>query len=152
MEKPASMPALDQKLHERLERSGLRLTPHRQLVYGVLLERRDHPTAEEVFIRAKPAMAEISLATVYNCLEALVQCGLVRQVNLDRAPTRYCSNMQEHYHFYCDDCGGAYDIDLPPNSPKPEVTVPKGFKPGRYEVVIRGLCPPCAGAHPKRRS
>ena len=32
---------------------GFRFTPQRQHVYDVLLEKRDHPTAEEVFIRAK---------------------------------------------------------------------------------------------------
>ena len=34
-------------------------------------------------------MPEISMATVYNCLDALVKCGLVRQVNLDRGATRF---------------------------------------------------------------
>ena len=39
------------------------------------VEKRDHPTAEEVFIRAKRGMPEISMATVYNCLDALVRSG-----------------------------------------------------------------------------
>ena len=47
-------------LHERLEKGGLRITPQRQHVYKVLLEKKDHPTAEEVFIRAKKGMPEIS--------------------------------------------------------------------------------------------
>ena len=144
MEKHSTSTEIDQKLHERLERGGLRFTPQRLHVYEVLLQRRDHPTAEEVFIRAKKGMPDISLATVYNCLDTLVQCGLVRLVNLDRAPTRYCSNMSEHHHFCCDQCGGAYDIDQPPSSPKPKLPVPRGFQPDRYELVIRGLCPECA--------
>ena len=73
----------DQHLTEQLGATGLRLTPQRQKVYDVLVQKRDHPTAEEVFIRAKKAMPEISHATVYNCLDALVQCGMVRQVNLE---------------------------------------------------------------------
>src|SRR3989338_8959508 len=92
----------DHRLDESLATSGLRSTRQRHHVYDVLLQKRDHPTAEEVFIRAKENMADISLATVYNCLDTLVQCGLVRQVNLDRTPTRYCPNMGEHCHFYCD--------------------------------------------------
>jgi Fur family transcriptional regulator, peroxide stress response regulator len=70
------------QLTQRLATSGFRFTPQREHVYAVLLEKRDHPTAEEVFIRAKRTMPEISMATVYNCLEALVKCGLVRQVML----------------------------------------------------------------------
>ncbi len=44
-------------------------------------------------------MPSISLATVYNCLETLVDCGLARQVNVEREATRYCANLQEHGHF-----------------------------------------------------
>jgi Fur family peroxide stress response transcriptional regulator len=137
--------APDASLQEHLEKSGLRMTAQRQHVYAVLLEKRDHPTAEEVFIRAKKGMPEISMATVYNCLDALVNCGLVRQVNQDRSATRYCSNMRKHHHFYCDECGGAYDIDLVPTARPVEVPVPKGFRPSLFEVNVRGLCPDCAG-------
>lgn len=131
-------------LQDRLERGGLRVTPQREHVYAVLLGKKDHPTAEEVFIRAKRTMPDISMATVYNCLDALVNCGLVRQVNQDREATRFCSNMQPHHHFYCDECGGAYDIDREADAPQPEVDMPKGFRASRYEITIRGLCPECA--------
>src|SRR5262245_58297607 len=65
------------RLSERLTTSGFRFTPQREHVYSVLLQKRDHPTAEEVFIRAKREIPDISMATVYNCLDALVKCGLV---------------------------------------------------------------------------
>jgi Fur family peroxide stress response transcriptional regulator len=142
--KKLPVPAPEDALEERLERSGLRVTPQREHVYHVLLEKKDHPTAEEVFIRAKKGMPDISIATVYNCLDALVSCGLVRQVNQDRSATRFCSNMQPHHHFYCDECGGAYDIERLGHEAEPPVPMPKGFKPNRFEVTIRGLCPDCA--------
>ena len=102
----------DRRLNERLATSGFRFTPQRQHVFDVLLRKRDHPTVEEVFLRAKQGMPDISMATVYNCLDALVKCGLVRHVNLDRSATRYCPNMKEHSHFYCDECGGIFDVDF----------------------------------------
>ena len=105
-------PKIDGRLNERLATGGFRFTPQRQHVYGLLLEKRDHPTVEEVFMRAKHGMPDISMATVYNCLDALVKCGLIRHVNFDRAATRYCPNMKEHCHFYCDDCGGIFDVDF----------------------------------------
>ena len=131
-------------LQKKLEQGGLRITPQREHVYHVLLGKKNHPTAEEVFIRAKKGMPDISMATVYNCLDALVNCGLVRQVNQDREATRFCSNMQPHHHFYCDDCGGAHDIDRLDETAEPPVPMPRGFKPSRYEVTIHGLCPECA--------
>ena len=89
-------------------------------------------------------MPEISMATVYNCLDALVQCGLIRHVNLDRSATRFCPNMKEHCHFYCDECGGIYDIDLPANGQRAGLKVPEGFKVKQFDVSIRGLCRDCA--------
>jgi Fur family peroxide stress response transcriptional regulator len=138
----------DEKLSEHLSRrlttGGFRFTPQRQQVYAVLLQRRDHPTAEEVFIRAKRVMPDISLATVYNCLEALVRCGLARQLTLQRGAARFCPNMREHCHFYCDTCESVFDIDLPPEADWP---LPRGFKGERYDVTIHGRCPACANRH-----
>jgi Fur family peroxide stress response transcriptional regulator len=51
-------------LAQRLTDSGMRSTPHREVVYEVILAKRDHPTAEEVFDRVKARMPTISLATV----------------------------------------------------------------------------------------
>lgn len=128
------------ELSERLGTSGFRFTPQRQHVYSVLLKKQDHPTAEQVFIRAKRDMPEISLATVYNCLDALVQSGLARQVSLDRGATRFCPNMREHGHFYCDNCDSIFDFDLPAEAGLP---LPKGFRATSYTVAIHGLCPAC---------
>ena len=108
----------------------------------MLIQERDHPTAEEVFIRAKQAMPDISMATVYNCLDALVQCGLVRQVQLERGATRFCPNMEEHCHYYCDECGTVFDVALTGNSAV--VPRPKGFKIDHYEIAVHGLCADCA--------
>jgi Fur family peroxide stress response transcriptional regulator len=128
------------RLGQRLATSGFRFTPQREHVYGVLLDKRDHPTAEEVFIRAKHGMPDISMATVYNCLDALVQCGLARQVTLERGAARFCPNMQEHCHFYCDSCQGVFDISLPREA---GIALPKGFRARRFDIAIHGRCPAC---------
>jgi Fur family peroxide stress response transcriptional regulator len=131
-------------LGERLATSGFRFTPQREHVYAVLLQKRDHPTAEEVFFRAKVGMSDISMATVYNCLDALVQCGLVRQVMLQRGAARFCPNMAEHCHFYCDTCESVFDIDLAPGA---GVVLPKGFRAERFDVTIHGRCPACGNGN-----
>jgi Fur family transcriptional regulator, peroxide stress response regulator len=133
----------NERLNERLATGGFRFTPHREHVYAVLLQKRDHPTAEEVFIRAKHEMPDISMATVYNCLDALVRCGLVRQVSLERGAARFCPNMREHCHFYCDQCQQVFDIDLPPET---GIALPPGFSASRYDIAIHGRCPHCGGS------
>ena len=72
----------------------------------------DHPTAEEVHDRAKEELPGISLATVYNGLEALVSCGLIKQVHFERASTRFCPNLKDHAHFQCERTGQVFDVPL----------------------------------------
>jgi Fur family peroxide stress response transcriptional regulator len=126
-------------LAQKLADSGLRATPQREVVYSVLLKKRDHPTADEVFARVKPDLPTISLATVYNCLETLVQCDLVRAVNFERGPTRYCPNLQPHAHFHDEQTGKTHDIDLPPEVlEKVSSVLPRGYDAKSVEIIFRG--------------
>ncbi len=126
-------------LAERLSHSGLRATPQREVVYNVLLKKRDHPTADEVFARVKSELPTISLATVYNCLETLVQCELVRAVNFERGPTRYCPNLRPHAHFHDEHTGKTHDIDLPPDLlDKVSSVLPQGYDAKSVEIIFRG--------------
>lgn len=126
-------------LAQRLSDSGLRSTPQREVVYNALLTKRDHPTADEVFARVKTEMPTISLATVYNCLETLVQCHLVRQVNFERGPTRYCPNLQPHAHFHDEVTGSTHDIDLPGDLlERIKSILPEGYDADAIEITFRG--------------
>jgi Fur family peroxide stress response transcriptional regulator len=130
-------------LAQRLSDSGLRSTPQREAIYAVLLEKRDHPTAEEVFARAKPEMPMISLATVYNCLETHVQCNLVRAVNFERGPTRYCPNLRPHAHFHDEATGSTHDIELPSSLlDQVKSVLPPNFDAASVEIIFRGKARP----------
>lgn len=135
-------------LTKRLTDSGLRPTPQREVVFKVILEKRDHPTADEIFARVKAQMPTISLATVYNCLETLVQNGLVRQVNFDRAPTRYCPNLHEHAHFHDETTGEVHDIDVPTDvMAKLRALLPEGYDASAIELSFRGKAATLPTAH-----
>jgi Fur family peroxide stress response transcriptional regulator len=126
-------------LTKRLIDSGLRPTAQREVVFKIILEKRDHPTADEIFARVKSQMPTISLATVYNCLETLVQCQLIRQVNLERAPTRYCPNLHQHAHFHDETTGQIHDIDLPIElMAQLHDVLPAGFNASSVELTFRG--------------
>ncbi len=129
---------------ETMGHRGLRLTPQRCGVYEVLLEGQDHPTASEIFLRAKKRMPAISLATVYNCLETLVERGLARQVHFEREAARYCANREEHGHFVCDRCGKVFDVPLKaPERAVKRWDLPAGFAVTRSEITLHGLCDAC---------
>jgi len=136
-------------LDETLAGNGLRMTRQRQLVYEVLMAETTHPTADDVHRQVRKKMPSVSLATVYNCLETLVECGLIRQVNRDRDSSRFCGNLNEHAHFHCNACGSVHDIDLSENTlaelaPKQAT----GFQVKQFEINFRGVCPQCQKKHP----
>ena len=119
--------------------NGLRSTRQREHVFAVLLDKRDHPTADEVYSRSKDGMDSISLATVYNCLETLVGCGLVRAVNYERESTRYCPNLHEHAHFQDKKTGRVYDVDLPPDlMHRLKEILPDGYRAESIELYFHG--------------
>jgi len=119
--------------------SGLRMTRQRQEVYRVLLAQRDHPTANDVFMRVKAGLPHISLATVYNCLEVLVEHRLVQQVNFEREPSRYCPNLEEHGHFHDQHTGVIHDVKFKPGIQLADVLeLPSGAVIENVEIHLRG--------------
>ncbi|MBL9114431.1 MAG: transcriptional repressor [Verrucomicrobiaceae bacterium] len=121
-----------------------RLTPHRRAVFQTLAESTDHPTALDLFTRIKTRSSDISLATVYNCLEHLTSNGLIKQVHLERGQSRYCANLHEHVHFHCEKCGKVTDAHpMADFDPATYWNLPKGAKVTRTDVAIHGLCPDC---------
>ncbi|MFQ3225970.1 MAG: Fur family peroxide stress response transcriptional regulator [Lentimonas sp.] len=137
-------PQYKELLDDALERSGQRSTKQREHIFALLLEKRDHPTADEVYARARQGMPSISLATVYNCLETLTETSLIRQVNFEREPTRYCPNLTQHAHFYCRESGEIIDINL-----SDEVlatlmaALPAGFSASHIDIAYDGQCNGC---------
>ncbi len=128
-----------EKLQDSLAHSGQKVTPQREIVFAVLLAKRDHPTVEDVFQRARESMPGLSLATVYNCLETFVGCGLVRQVNHERESTRYCPNLAPHAHFRDEATGHVHDIELPPEIIQSLRSIlPPGFNSETIEISFHG--------------
>lgn len=122
--------------------SGLRMTRQRQEIYRILRDERTHPTAQDVFLKAKDRLPQISLATVYNCLEALVQHGIIRQVNFERESSRYCPNVAEHVHLHDPATGKIHDIQFKPGFDLRDILeLPEGVSIDAVEITLRGNVP-----------
>ena len=131
---PQTLPEIPEEI------AGLRMTRQRQEIYRILHRTaRIIPTANEVFMRAKDRLPNISLATVYNCLEALVQHGIIRQVNFERESSRYCPNLREHGHFHDAATGVIHDVDFKPGVNLADVLeLPPGAVIEDVEITLRG--------------
>ena len=100
----------ESRLRTALEIEGHRFTAQRAAVYDVLDGSRTHPTADEIFTSVRRTIPDISLATVYKALEAIVSVGLARKLTIGPGPARYDARMDEHDHVRCLSCGRVADV------------------------------------------
>lgn len=126
----------------QLQVPGLRMTKQRKVVYRALMENSDHPTASQLFEQLQKSEDSMSLATVYNCLEALVEHGAVKQVNIDREPSRYCQNSAQHGHFHDQTTGNIHDINFKPGVDLTDLLdLPEGTTIANMEITLKGTLP-----------
>ena len=89
---------------------NLRCTSQRIALFDALRACKSHPTAEELFELVMPQMGSLSLATVYNTLDALCEAGLARKLPTARGTCRYDADMSEHLHVRFVDTGEIQDV------------------------------------------
>jgi Fe2+ or Zn2+ uptake regulation protein len=138
------------ELTELFRARGLKVTPQRQCIFGVLHGSHVHPTAESVFAAARSEMPSISLKTVYSTLNDLAAMGEIQQLDLGTGSTRFDPNVEGHHHLVCTQCGQVRDLYT---SAKVRVADEqlRGFTVRATEVVLRGLCADCSNNKPNPR-
>ncbi len=103
----------DEQLRQTLEQAGWRYTRQRQAVYAYLHSVDTHPTAEQVYCAVRRELPNISLATVYKALDALVDAGLAARLVSDDGIAHYDGRSDAHYHLRCLETGEVRDLPLP---------------------------------------
>ena len=98
------------KTRDLFTRCSLRCTTQRVALFDTLRKCKSHPTAEELFRMVKPGMESLSLATVYNTLDALCEAGLAQKLPTPNGTCRYDANTSEHLHVRIKDTGEICDV------------------------------------------
>jgi Fur family transcriptional regulator, iron response regulator len=124
-------------LDARLRRAGVGLTLQRMAVAHVMLAAPSHLTADDVLVRVRGIMPEISRATVYNTLKLFKDKGLLREIIVNAEQIVFDSTTAPHHHFYDVDNGKVTDV------PDGEITVtgtpnlPPDLEIESIELVVR---------------
>jgi len=136
--------AEQRKLRAALESAGHRYTGQRAAVFQALAGRCDHPTADEIFTSVRRQIPDISLATVYKALEALVSCRLAMKLSCDDGPARYDRRTDSHDHLRCLSCGSVTDVeDSGIGAWLASHDMAAGYDLQGYQLVLLGTCPNC---------
>ena len=106
---------------------------------------KNHPGADEVYLRVRERLPRISLGTVYRNLELMAARGIIRRLDMSSRQKRFDPVIEQHCHFRCSACGKIEDIpftvDLPqlnPGHPWVRERKIRGVRPEYF-----GLCPDC---------
>jgi Fur family transcriptional regulator, peroxide stress response regulator len=92
-----------EEISYKLIEKGLKVTPQRIAILEAIIQLNNHPTAENIIEYIRKNHPNISVATVYKVLDALVENGLINKVKTDKDIMRYDAIIESHHHLYYSD-------------------------------------------------
>jgi Fur family peroxide stress response transcriptional regulator len=123
-------------------RRGMPLTVQRRTVLETLLERQDHPTADQIFTDVARRLPGVSRTTVYRVLETLVEAGVASKASHLGAASRFDPVTERHHHLVCVGCDKLLDLRAPSLD---RLALPRrrGFQVLDYTIQFKGFCAVC---------
>lgn len=137
-------PGVRQRIYDFLSEKGLRKTVQRDAIITAAFSTSEHYTAEELLAMARTVERSVSRATVYRTLPLLVECGVLKELDLGKDYKFYDPNYIDHpthNHLICVDCNRIVEfedrnIDTLENC----ITKRLGFSPANKIMRIEATC------------
>jgi Fur family ferric uptake transcriptional regulator len=142
------VPRIDQKIRDQLDAfltsKGLRRTKQREVIIEAAFATDEHFNADELLDMVRKIDRGVSRATVYRTLALLVECGLLREVDLGRDQTFYDPNFldkPQHNHLICKDCDRVVEFEDEHIALLEDcITRRLGFSPATKSIRIEANC------------
>ncbi|MCH5262415.1 MAG: transcriptional repressor [Lachnospiraceae bacterium] len=91
---------------------ALKYSRQRQVIKDFLMTRKDHPTADVVYMNVRREYPNISLGTVYRNLSLLADIGEIKRLRVGDGVDHYDADTSQHYHIICTKCGSVKDLKI----------------------------------------
>lgn len=119
----------------------MRYSRQRELVYEIIKNRCDHPTADMIYASCREIEPNISLGTVYRNLKNLAEEKQILTLETEDKKIHYDGDTSRHSHFICARCGKIIDLFKP--SETPNELKEMGLTVTGEKCVYYGLCKDC---------
>lgn len=127
---------------EKYRHLGIKLTPQRLAILNYLDGNKLHPSADDVYRAVSRQFPTMSLATVYNTLQALRDKGVLQELTIEPGKKRYDPDSTRHHHLICVKCKGIVDIHKEFKLVLSD-DITKGFDLRGNHIEFFGVCQKC---------
>ncbi|MBI5676105.1 MAG: transcriptional repressor [Nitrospirae bacterium] len=128
---------------EKYRNIGIKLTPQRLAILNYMEGNKSHPSADTIYSAVSKKFPTMSVATVYNTLEALKNKGALQELTIEPGKKRYDPDITSHHHLICTECKDIIDIfkkfklDL-------SDSMANGFDIKGNHIEFYGICSKCS--------
>lgn len=118
----------------------MKSTKQKEAILAAVCTMRNHPGADEIYVKLRADFPNISLGTVYRNLNAFAESGDIRKISIPNSGDRFDFRLDNHEHLLCSECGKVYDINANVNIKMLDDNI---ISDG-YTLIIHGKCKNCA--------
>lgn len=130
-----------------LKSKQLRKTPERFAILDKIFSLTGHFDVESLYCMLEDASYHVSRATIYNTIDLLIDCGLVRRHSFDNQQSKYekvGATSPNHHHLICTECGKIKEVKDPEFSAYMNARKYNAFTTNYFQLYVYGICNNCA--------
>jgi len=128
-----------EEVRQYLRLQGIRPSVYRLKIFHYLINKKTHPTAEEIFNHLKKEIPSISRATVYNTVRLFEDKKIIKSIRIEKNEVRFDATVARHGHFRCSNCGKIFDVEFDDL----KIKGLKGFEIDKWQLNLEGKCHQC---------